>query len=255
MPFFDTHAHYYFPEFSSDQDEVIRACHQKGICGMVNVGTGVETSQLSLDLALKYDFVWASAGIHPTDAHEGTPESIQQIETMLSHPKMVAIGEVGLDYYHKDSTPEAQDKVLREFLAIYRRVKKPLIIHCRDAYDALHTIFKEENQLPYEGVMHCYSSDKATMMKFLELGFYISFAGPLTYKKNDELREACRACPKDRLLIETDAPFLPPQSMRGKRNDSLLMLETAQVAADVRGISIEELGELTTANAKRLFRL
>lgn len=255
MPFFDTHAHYYFPEFSEDQDASIQRARESGVQWMVNVGTGPETSRLSLALAEKYDFIWASAGIHPTDALEGTPENIRAIEELLKHPRMVAIGEVGLDFYHKDAPPEAQIKLMREFLAIYKKIQKPLIIHCRDAYQALYELLVEAGQAPYKGVMHCFSSEKSDMKRFVDLGFYISFAGPLTYKKNDDLREACQLCPLDRLLLETDAPFLPPQSMRGKRNESSLMIETAQIAAQVKGMSLDELGRITTENAKRLFGL
>ncbi len=253
MPFFDTHAHYYFPDFSEDQAASIERARQSGVQWMVNVGTGPETSRLSLALAEKYDFIWASAGIHPTDALEGTPENVRQIEELLKHPRMVAIGEIGLDFYHKDAPPDVQDKLLREFLAIYKRIQKPLIIHCRDAYQALYEVLVSEGQAPYKGVMHCFSSEKEDMQRFVDLGFYISFAGPLTYKKNDALREACRLCPMDRLLLETDAPFLPPQSMRGKRNESSLMLETAQTMADVKGVSLAEIGKVTTENAKRFF--
>ncbi len=127
------------------------------------------------------------------------------------------------------------------------------MIHCRDAYDALLEIFRKEK--PQSGVMHCFSSDRPTMEKFLEMGFYISFAGPLTYKKNDTLREACKACPLDRLLLETDAPFLPPQSVRGKRNEPSYLLETARTAAEIHGLSLEILAEKTTRNARRLFHL
>lgn len=256
MPFFDTHAHYYFPEFSQDQHESIERARKAGIEWMVNVGTGPETSRLSLELAQKYEFIWASAGIHPTDALEGSEENIQAVEALLNHPRVVAIGEVGLDFYHKDAPPEVQEKLLRRFLAIYRNIQKPLIIHCRDAYQALYEIFVSEAAGgAYRGVMHCFSSDAEDMKRFAALGFHISFAGPLTYKKNDVLREACRLCPADRILLETDAPFLPPQSMRGKRNESSLMLETADMAAQVRGVSLEEIGRLTSENARKLFGL
>lgn len=255
MPFVDTHAHYYFPDFNEDQAESIERARQAGIEWMVNVGTNPETSRLSLDLAQKYDFIWASAGIHPNDALEGTRENFQAIEDLLRHPRMVAIGEVGLDFYRDHAPQEVQKDLFSRFLALYKKIKKPLIIHCRDAYDALYEMLAAEKQAPYRGVMHCFSSGAEDMKRFVDLGFYISFAGPLTYRKNDVLRQACKECPMDRILLETDAPFLPPQSMRGKRNESSLMMETARTAAEVKGISLEELGKITTRNAQKLFDL
>lgn len=255
MGFTDTHAHYYFPDFSEDQADAIERARQSGIELMINVGTGPETSRLSLGLAMKYDFIWASAGIHPNDALEGTPENMRIIEDLLKEPRVVAIGEIGLDFYRESAPHDAQKKLLREFLALYKKIQKPLILHCREAYEALHEILIEEGQAPYRGIMHCFSSDKENMKKFLDLGFYISFAGPLTYKKNDVLREACRACPLDRLLLETDAPFLPPQTKRGKRNESSYLLETAQTAADIHHLSLSKLAEMTTANARKVFGL
>lgn len=253
MGFTDTHAHLHFPDYDADQAAVIEKARAEGVDFFVNVGTDYESSVHSLELAKRYDFIWAAAGIHPNDSKDAGTVEIAQIRELLKEPRVVAIGEVGLDYYREHSPKEKQDQVLREFLKIHKEIKKPLVIHCRDAYDALLAVFREEK--PEAGVMHCFSSDRAAMEKFLEIGFYISFAGPLTYKKNDALREACKACPMDRLLLETDAPFLPPQSVRGKRNEPSYMLETARTAADLHGLSLETLGERTTANARRLFHL
>ena len=251
--FTDTHAHLYFPDYGPDQEEVIARARASGIDYFVNIGTNYESSVQSLELAKRHDFIWAAAGIHPNDSKDANSSEIAKIRELLKEPRMVAIGEVGLDYYRDHSPKEKQDEVLREFLKIHREIRKPLVIHCRDAYEALLKVFKEEK--PMSGVMHCFSSDRPAMEKFLELGFYISFAGPLTYKKNDTLREACKACPLDRLLLETDAPFLPPQSVRGKRNEPAYLLETARTAAELHGLSLETLGEKTTQNARRLFGL
>lgn len=255
MPFVDTHAHYYFPDFSADQADSIERARQAGIQWMINVGTNPETSRLSLELAQKYDFIWASAGIHPNDALEGTPGNLSIIEELLKHPRMVAIGEVGLDFYRDHAPRDVQKDLFQKFLDLYKKIQKPLIIHCRDAYDALYEMLAAACLKPYRGVMHCFSSHADDMKRFSDLGFYISFAGPLTYKKNDVLRQACKECPLDRLLLETDAPFLPPQTMRGKRNESSLMMETAKTAAEIHGISLEELGGITTRNAQKLFDL
>jgi len=165
------------------------------------------------------------------------------------------VGEVGLDYYRDHSPQDKQREVLREFVAMARRADKPLILHCRDAYGDLAALLHELGGAPYRGVIHCFSSNTEDMNRFLELGFHISFAGPLTYKKNDPLREACKNCPSDRLMLETDAPFLPPQTMRGKRNEPCFMMETAQTAAGLHGLSLEQLAARTLANARELFRL
>ena len=254
MPFVDTHVHLHFPDYKEDQMEVLKRAKAAGVEIFINVGTDLESSRESLALAESNDFIFASAGIHPHDAKDASTESIQQIAELLKKSRMVAIGEVGLDFFRDHSPKEKQKEVFREFIQLHHKIKKPLIIHCRDAYEEMRVLLKEEGGVT-GGVMHCFSSDADTMKHFLDMGFYISFAGPLTYKKNDVLREACKACPLDRLLLETDAPFLPPQSMRGKRNESGFLIETAEVAAGLHKIPLAKLGEKTTANARRLFGL
>lgn len=252
MGFVDTHAHLHFPDFDTDREETFKRLREAGIEFFLNVGTDVESSKKSLEFAQKYDNVYAAAGIHPNDTKDAQPEQVQQILELLKNPKVVAIGEIGLDYYRDHSPKEKQKQILNAFLDFYQILGKPLILHCRDAYSDLAEVFEARGK-NWKGVMHCYSSDAETMKRFLALGFHISFAGPLTYKKNDVLREACKACPLDRLLLETDSPFLPPQSMRGKRNEPAFMIETARTAAEVHGLSVEEIGTRTTANARRLF--
>ncbi len=252
MGLFDTHAHLHCPDYDQDRDPLIAGLKASGIDYFVNVGTDIESSKKSLEYAKKYDFVYAAAGIHPNDTANTEPAHVAEIAELLKHPRVVAIGEIGLDYYRDHSPRDKQKLILNAFLDFYQIIGKPLIIHCRDAYEDLAAVFQARRK-SWTGVMHCFSSNAATMKKFLELCFYISFAGPLTYKKNDELREACKACPIDRLVLETDAPFLPPQTMRGKRNDPSLMLETAAVAAEIHGISMDDLAAKTTANARKLF--
>ena len=249
----DTHVHFDFPEYDQDRSQTIESARQAGVGLFINVGTDVEGSKKSLQLAEQYPDFYASAGIHPHDAQHADAKRLQEIETILQHPRMVAIGEVGLDFFREHSPREKQIEVFRHFLKLHHKIKKPMIIHCRDAYSEMMQVLQEEKVK--QGIMHCFSSDRDTLEEFVEMGFYISFAGPLTYKKNDALREACRACPRDRLLLETDAPFLPPQSQRGKRNESAFLLETARMAAGLQGISMEELGRMTTANAKAVLRL
>jgi len=253
--FFDTHAHLHYADFEQDREAMIRRAESAGVKFFLNVGTDLTSSQASLALAEAHSNIWAAAGIHPHDAVKATDADFAAIENLMKHPRMAAVGEVGLDFYRDHSPVTVQRDVFRRFVEMALRVDKPLVIHCRDAYEALMDLLRDIQPSGYQGVIHCFSSDKQVMEALLDLGFYISFAGPLSYKKNDVLREACAACPQERLLIETDAPFLPPQSLRGKRNESAYMLETAAVMAGLQGLSLEALAELTTANARRLLRL
>lgn len=255
MEWIDTHTHLHFPDYDNDREAVIYRAREAGIAYLINVGTDVANSEAALALSRQHDFIYATVGIHPHDACEAKETDFQTLELLLLDPKVVAIGEVGLDYYRNLSPPEVQLAVLCRFLTLYRKTNKPLILHCRDAYEELLEILHAEFKERIRGVLHCFSSDRTTMEKFLDLGFYISFSGSLTYKKNDSLRDACRFCPQDRLLLETDAPFLTPQAMRGKRNESGFLVETAKVCAEVRHQSLESLAEITTANAKSLFNL
>lgn len=255
MNLVDTHVHLHFPDYDADREEVIERSRKAGVELFINVGTDVESSAQSVQLAQKYPFVYAAAGIHPHDAKDAHDEDFPQIEQFLHEGKTVAIGEVGLDFFRNLSTSEIQRKVLSRFFELHRKTQKPLILHIRDAYKEMKEQIQSELGGEAEGIVHCFSSDKDTMKDFLDLGFYISFAGPLTYKKNDALREAFEACPLDRVLLETDAPFLSPQSQRGKRNESGFMMETARLGAEIKKISLEKLGSHTTANAKKVFRL
>ena len=255
MGFVDTHAHLHFPDYQGDREAVITRAREAGFQYLITIGTDAGSSRESLRLAETHDFIFAAAGIHPHDVKDADERAVQEIAELLKNPRVVGIGEVGLDFFRDHSPREKQKEIFRKFLGLYRQTGKPLVIHCRDAYEDLRALLAEELKPPLRGVMHCFSSDKAMMARFLDAGLYISFAGPLTYKKNDALREACRACPRDRMLLETDAPFLPPQSVRGKRNEPAFMLETAKLAAELKGISPEKLGEETTANARALFGL
>ncbi|MBI4114984.1 MAG: TatD family hydrolase [Candidatus Omnitrophica bacterium] len=253
--FVDTHVHLHFPDYNGDRQEVIRRSRDAGVKLFINVGTDLKSSEESLKLAEENEDIYATVGIHPHDAKDAKEEDFRGLAELLEKRKVVAIGEVGLDFFRNLSPPEIQKKVLSRFFDFYKKTKKTLILHIRDAYKEMKEQVKSELGQSAKGILHCFSSDKETMKEFLDLGFHISFAGPLTYKKNDTLREAFQACPLDRLLLETDAPFLPPQSMRGKRNESGFLIETAQLGAQLKKISLEKLGEMTTENAKRIFSL
>ncbi|HOW88215.1 MAG TPA: TatD family hydrolase [Candidatus Omnitrophota bacterium] len=251
----DTHLHLHFPQYDADRAEIIRRAIEGGVRHFLNIGTDLEDSKKAIAIAEEYPEVYAAVGYHPHETKHARDAELAGLEKLLSHPKVVAIGEVGLDYFHEHSPREVQQKLLRTFLSWYDQHRKPIIIHCRDAYAELLTVLQEHGKAPYRGVLHCYSSDAKTMKKFLDLGFHIAFGGALTYKKNDPLREACAVCPKDRLLLETDAPYLAPQSKRGQRNEPLFMIETAEYTAKLHKMDLAEIAHLTTENAKGLFGL
>ena len=253
MTFVDTHLHLHFPQYDVDRAEVIRRAIDGGVRYFLNIGTDLENSRQAIAVAEAYPEVYASIGYHPHETKHAQDAGLAELEKLVTHSKVVAIGEVGLDYFHEHSPREVQLKLLRTFLGWYDRYQKPIIVHCRNAYDDLLGVLREHGKAPYQGTLHCYSSDAPTMRKFLDLGFHIAFGGALTYKKNDRLREACAQCPMDRLLLETDAPYLAPQSRRGQRNEPLYMVETGEYAAKLHGVSLEEIADRTTANAKKLF--
>lgn len=250
----DTHLHLHFPQYDADRAAVIERALAGGFRYFLNIGTGLDDSRKAIAVAEQYPRVYAAIGYHPHETKAANPSDLAELAKLLKHPKVVAIGEVGLDFFHDHSPREVQEQIFRTFLDWYRGSGKPLILHCRDAYDLLLGILKETAS-PYRGVLHCFSSNAATMKKFVDLGFHIAFGGALTYKKNDGLREACRACPPERLLLETDAPYLAPQSRRGERNEPLYMVETAECAAGLHGMGLEAMAERTTLNAVKLFGL
>ncbi|MBN1688343.1 MAG: TatD family hydrolase [Candidatus Omnitrophica bacterium] len=251
----DTHTHLDFDDFRDDLKDVIGRAKAVGIQCMINVGADLASSEKSLRLTQLYDCLYATAGIHPHEAQAVTPEVILKIEEILQERHVVGIGEVGLDYFRDHSPREKQREVFGLFLEMHQKYSKPLVIHCREAYEDLQAMMKEYLMPPFQAISHCFSSDKDTMKDLLDLGFYIAFGGALTYKKNDVLREALKFCPLDRLLLETDAPYLPPQAFRGKRNEPAYLIETAKLAAEIKRIHSEELARHTTENAKKIFRL
>lgn len=254
MGFVDTHCHLHFPDYQADLESVIENARSSGVRYLINVGTDFESSKACIALSEKYDFIYATAGIHPHDAKDATPENMCQIAGLLKHPRIVAIGEVGLDYYRNLSPADVQIKILTQFFDLSKQYQLPLILHIRDAYEEALRLLKEHFKPPIAAVSHCFSGTREIMEKLLELGLFISFAGPITYKKNDSLRKAAKYCPLDRIVVETDAPFLAPQSNRGKRNEPAYLIETAKQIAEVKGISIEELGKASSENCEVLFK-
>ncbi len=256
MRLFDTHAHLHFPDFADDLDAVIERARGAGVRGMVTIGTDRETNGAVVKLAQRVPEVWATVGIHPHDAAEAVEGDFESMERVArEEPKVVGFGEMGLDFFRNLSPPDAQRQVFRRQIDIARRVGRPLVIHCRDAHDETLAILDEERARETGGVMHCFSGDVENARRCLDLGLYISLAGPVTYKNARALPDVARFVPEDRLVVETDCPYLPPTPHRGKRNEPAYVALTAAHVAGLRGADPEALGDALTANAAKLFRI
>ena len=256
MTLFDTHAHLHFPEFASDLDAVLDRARAAGIVGMVTIGTDRETNAAAVALAERWLDVYATVGIHPHDAAEATEPDFETMEALgRSSPKVVALGEMGLDFFRNLSPRDVQERVFRRQLDLARRLAKPVVVHCRDAHAETLAILAEERVSETGGVMHCFSGDVEVAKRCLDLGLLISLAGPVTYKNARSLPDVARFVPEDRLVVETDCPFLPPHPHRGQRNEPAHVVLTAARVAELRGTDEESFGDATTRNAARLFKL
>lgn len=249
----DTHVHLNVQAFDEDRHEVIQRAREIGISHMINVGFNRETIPSSIALAEQYDFIYSTVGWHPTDAKDMTPDDLEWIESLCRHEKVVAIGEIGLDYYWDTSPKDVQARVFREQIRLARKLGMPIVIHNRDAHHDVVQILREEKAAEVGGVMHCYSGSWETAKMCLDMNFYISFGGPVTFKNAKQPKEVLEKVPLDRLLIETDAPYLAPHPYRGKRNESSYVRLVAETAAQIKGISLEELAGITSRNAISIF--
>lgn len=253
LDLFDTHAHLHFPEFDEDREAMLDRARAAGVRRMLTIGTEPESSRAAVALAAREAGVWAAVGIHPHDAGEGDATALAEIERLAGEPRVVAIGEIGLDYFRDLSPREDQERVFRALLGLARRLGKPVVIHCRDAHEDVLRILGEERVFEVGGIMHCFSGDVAIARRCLDLGLMISLAGPVTYPKPRALPDVARFVPGDRLVIETDCPFLPPQGHRGQRNEPALVAITAARVAELRSESLDVLAARLTANACALF--
>lgn len=251
----DTHTHLNAEAFNEDREEVIRRAYESGVTRMVNIGFNRETIPTSLELAEKYDFIWTAVGWHPQDAIDMKPGDLEWIEELCKQEKVVAIGEIGLDYYWDTSPKDVQHRVFREQIQLARKIGKPIIIHNRDAHADVVRILREEKASEVGGIMHCYSGSWEIAKECLDMNFHISFGGPVTFKNAKQPKEVLAQVPLDRLLIETDSPYLTPHPYRGKRNESSYVLLVAEAAAEIKGMTVEEIAEITTNNAIRLLGL
>jgi TatD DNase family protein len=251
----DTHAHLDGEAFQEDQAEVIARARANGVSTIINIGFNKETIASTMALAEKYDFIYAAVGWHPQDAKDMTDADFDQIRELCAHPKVVAIGEIGLDYYWDTSPKDVQHTVFRRQIRLARELGKPIIIHNRDAHDDVVRILREENAAEVGGIMHCYSGSWEIAKMCLDMNFYISFGGPVTFKNAKQPKEVLKQVPLDRLLIETDSPYLCPDPFRGKRNESAYVKYVAEAAAALKEMPVEELAAITSTNAKRIFGL
>jgi len=252
----DTHAHLHFPEFAGDLEAGLERARAAGVRCMVTIGTDVESSRAAVALAGREPDVWAAVGIHPHAAGQADEAQLAEIERVAAAPRVVAIGETGLDFFRLLSPRDAQERLFRAQLALARRLRKPVLVHCRDAHEETLAILAEARVGEAGGgIMHCFSGDAGEARRCLDLGLFISLAGPVTYPKARALPEVAKVVPADRLVVETDCPFLPPQPYRGKRNEPAYLAVTAARVAELRGEPLEELASRMSENARTLLRL
>jgi len=250
----DTHAHLNFESFDEDRELVIQRAIENGLAAIITIGTDVETSEISIGLAEKYSPVFAAVGIHPTDCAEVSDADFEAIQEMAAHPKVVAIGEVGLDYYHMRAAKDVQENTFRRQIELAHQLKLPLIIHNRDSHEDMLKVLSDSNAAHSGGVMHSFSGDEEFLLKVLELGLHISYTGNLTFKKSDAPL-LIQKTPLERMLLETDSPFLTPVPLRGKRNEPAFIIHTAQKIAEIKNVSLEEISKVSSDNAIALFSL
>ncbi len=249
--YFDTHTHLDDDRFNEDRAIVIQKMRDAGVSLAVNIGADMESSAKSVKIAREYDFIYAAVGVHPHDVENMTEQDMETLKQLAQDKKVVAIGEIGLDYYYDNSPRELQKKWFRRQIELAKELNLPYVVHDRDAHADCMEIIKESGY--FRGVMHCYSGSTEMAQELLKLGFYISFAGPVTFKNGKRAKEAAKAVPMDKLLIETDSPYLTPEPYRGQRNDSSYVPYVAREIAALKGLTEEETARLTLENGKRFF--
>lgn len=249
---FDTHAHFDDEQFDADRDEVLKSLKSYGIGNIVNIGSSMKTSRTSIALAEKYDFVYAAVGVHPSETGELCEADIDELKRLAANPKVRAIGEIGLDYHYPDDVePSIQKKWFVRQLELAKELNMPVVIHDRESKGECLEILKEHKIS--NGVVHCFSGSAETAREILKLGMMISFTGVLTFKNAKKAIAACAAVPLDRLMIETDCPYMSPEPHRGKRNFSGYVEFVARKMAEIKGVSYDELVDITERNAKRFY--
>lgn len=253
---FETHAHYDDERFDEDRDQLLRSMREQGIHPIINVGASIESTKTTMELAEKYEFVYAAIGVHPSDIDGLNEETFQWLREQAASSKTVAIGEIGLDYYW-DKEPKVQEKQriwFKRQMALAKEVKLPVIIHSRDAAEDTMKIMREVHAEEVPGVVHCYSYSKEMALEFIKMGYYIGVGGVVTFKNAKKLKETVEAIPLERILLETDCPYMAPEPYRGKRNDSSYIPYIVEKIAEIKGITTEEVERVTEQNARTLFK-
>ena len=254
MNIFDTHCHLDDEKFNEDREEAYRRMIEAEVKRCVCVGSDLPSSRRCIDFAHTHAGVFAAAGVHPHEAKDAPADYLDQLTQMLRQERVVALGEIGLDYYYDLSPRDVQKRVMAEQVALAVALDVPVIFHIRDAHGDMVDFFRSCKRLP-AGIIHCFSGSPETAKEYLRLGYYISFAGPLTFKKAPKLQETARLVPRDRLLIETDSPYLAPEPMRGRRNEPTYVKYVGLKLAELRGEDPEEVAAYTTENAIRVYGL
>ncbi len=253
MEFFDSHAHYNDEKFDEDRNELIKNIYSEGITKIINAGYSLESSKKALQTADNYNFMYTTVGISPNDIEDFKKEDLIEIENLAKNKKVVAMGEIGLDYHWNTENKELQKNIFISQIEMANKLELPIVIHTREAiYDTLD-ILKNKIQSLKKGVFHCCPLNIDLVREGLKLGYYISFAGPITFKNSKNADEIIKMVPLDKMLIETDSPYLCPEPLRGKRNDSRNLKYIAQKIADVKGITIEDVSKITYNNANKIF--
>lgn len=255
MELFDSHAHYNDEKFENDREEIIQEIYNSGVTKIINAGYSIESSKKAIEIAKKYDFMYAIAGVSPNDIEDISRDYIEQIEKMSKDKKVVAIGEIGLDYYWNKENKEEQKKIFLEQIKLANKLELPIVIHTREAVMDTIDILKNRIECKNKGVFHCCPLNIELVKEALKLGFYISFAGPVTFKNSKNAAEIVKLVPMDKMLIETDSPYLSPEPLRGKRNDSRNVKYIAEKIAEIKEITIEEVAKQTYKNAQTIFKL
>lgn len=254
--YIDTHAHLTFPEFQLDLPDVIKRAKAAGVEAIINIALDDEAIAKSVALSEEYpEYLFLAAGLHPQEASQWNDGSYRKYRELALKHKLVAVGETGLDYHYQLSPIEQQKEAFRRFLQLAQELNLPAVIHSRDAAQDTLTIMREENRGKLKGVLHCFAGDMALGQGALDMGLYLSFTGNITFPKAEIIREAARSVPLDRILIETDCPFLAPQAFRGTRNEPAYVVSVAKKIAELKGLTAEELASQTTKNAKALFNI
>jgi TatD DNase family protein len=258
MELIDSHAHIDFPQFAEDRDAMLERARAAGVTTLLAIGSGPGPEKLdaAIPFAEQHDWIYATVGTHPHEAKELTTAHLQRLAQLAKHPRVIAYGEIGLDYFYDHSPRDVQQRVFRDQMELAAKAKLPIIIHCRDAWsDCLDILEEHWRPTGLGGILHCFTSTLEDAKRGLDMGFLISFAGNSTYPKAQNLRDVAKALPIENLLIETDSPFLAPQSYRGKRNEPAYVGEVAKAIGSVRNLAAEEVALATAGNFRRFFGL